>query len=248
VNLVVGSYPPVPGPAAAATVAAVRRAWARGAEVEVASPRPSAARHVLLRHGPSLGRELASLRRRLACDEIVVCAEPGWPFPAARAPLGTGASLAAGMAHAVGADRLVRTATAARTATALAGAIAGARRAELVLTGSRSDWEPLLPALAPLWPLLTVVVASSEPLAAAIRTGLPASAPMVRVAPVGAVFSASPAVGPLEPGELQPATRARRLAGRLARAVLGEREPAVHAYAAGLFRPVVRMVRSLVSP
>ena len=40
-SLVVGSYPPVPGPPAAATVAAVRRAWAAGREVVVVSPRPA---------------------------------------------------------------------------------------------------------------------------------------------------------------------------------------------------------------
>jgi hypothetical protein len=217
---------------------------------------------VLLRHGPPLGRELASLRRRLACDEIVVCAEPGWPFPAVGTTLAVGASLAAGgayaasIAHAGGTayvargDRVVRTASAARTASALAGALAGARRAELVLTGSGADWEALLPSLAPLWPLLTVVVVGSEPLATAIgAAAAPGSAPVVRVVlPVGTVFTARPAVGPLEPGELLPAMRARRLAGRLARNVLGQREPAVHAYAARLVRPLVPLLRRLVSP
>ena len=78
--LVVGSYPPVPGAPAAATVAAVRRAWDGGAEVVVVSPRPSAAPFVVPLAGPALGRELAKLRLAHACNEVVLCLEPGWPF------------------------------------------------------------------------------------------------------------------------------------------------------------------------
>ena len=43
--VVYGEYPPVAGPAADATLAAVRDRLAEGAEVEVVSPRPSAAHH-----------------------------------------------------------------------------------------------------------------------------------------------------------------------------------------------------------
>ncbi|MGH8993876.1 MAG: hypothetical protein ACRDZ7_20380, partial [Acidimicrobiia bacterium] len=43
--LVYGTYPPAPGPEAAATLAAVRSLLAEGAEVEVVSPWPSAAHH-----------------------------------------------------------------------------------------------------------------------------------------------------------------------------------------------------------
>ncbi|HET9773131.1 MAG TPA: hypothetical protein VFS16_19720, partial [Acidimicrobiia bacterium] len=43
--LIYGEYPPTPGPAAEATLAAVRARLAGGAEVEVVSPRPSAAHH-----------------------------------------------------------------------------------------------------------------------------------------------------------------------------------------------------------
>ena len=78
--LVVGSYPPVPGAAAAATVAAVRRAWDAGVEVVVVSPRPSAAPFVVPVAGTALGRELAKLRVAHACNEVVLCVEPGWPF------------------------------------------------------------------------------------------------------------------------------------------------------------------------
>ena len=82
--LVVGSYPPVPGAPAAATVAAVRRAWAGGSEVVVVSPRPSAAPFVVPVAGPALGRELAKLRLAHVCNEVVLCLEPGWPFAGQR--------------------------------------------------------------------------------------------------------------------------------------------------------------------
>jgi hypothetical protein len=111
--LVVGSYPPVPGAPAAATVAAVRRAWEGGAEVVVVSPRPSAAPFVVPLTGPALGRELAKLRVAHGCDELVLCLEPGWPF--AR-------SARSGPA-------------AARTARSLAEALGGFERAEVVVTG-----------------------------------------------------------------------------------------------------------------
>jgi hypothetical protein len=234
--LVVGSYPPVPGTPAAATVAAVQRTWAAGAEVVVASPRPSAAAHVVLRHGPALGRELAALRRRLGCDDVVICMEPGWPLTGA----GPGLS--------------------ARTTEALAGALLGTRRAELVITGSPAQWAPSLPALAPLWPAVTVVTTSSEALAAAVEAAVAGAGPRVRALPPGhapdgagvasRVQALPPGyaqdgagVGPLEPGELLWATRARRLAGRVARRALGRREPVVHACLARLLRPVLALVR-----
>jgi hypothetical protein len=246
--LVVGSYPPVPGAAAAATVAAVQRAWATGAEVVVASPRPSAAPYVLTRYGPALGRELAALRRCLGCDEVVLCLEPGWPLTAAGAgPMG-------------------------RTARALAGALLGAVRTELVITGPPSAWVPALPALATLAPAVTVVTAGSEGLAAALVAALPVTGPPVRALPATRPREPAPpatdpsgrppaasgpgvptlppgpgpagaTVGPLEPGELSLATRSRRLAGRAARGLLGPSEPAVHAYVARLVRPVILLVR-----
>jgi hypothetical protein len=111
--LVVGSYPPVPGAPAAATVAAVRRAWAQGAEVVVVSPRPSAAPFVVPVAGPELGRELAKLRVAHSCDELFLCLEPGWPF-ARGARSGPAA---------------------ARTARSLAEALGGFERAEVVVTG-----------------------------------------------------------------------------------------------------------------
>jgi hypothetical protein len=82
--LVVGSFPPAPGPAAAATVAAVRRAWADGQEVVVVSPRPSAALLVMPVAGVGVGPALSKWRRPsgatgsgAGCDDVVVCMEPG---------------------------------------------------------------------------------------------------------------------------------------------------------------------------
>lgn len=74
--LVVGSYPPVPGAAAEATFQAVKRLWAQGHEVEVASPRPSAAHY---RAWPFL--DLAKLVHLSGAERVVLCVEPGWPLP-----------------------------------------------------------------------------------------------------------------------------------------------------------------------
>ncbi|HET9058568.1 MAG TPA: hypothetical protein VFN61_01505 [Acidimicrobiales bacterium] len=74
--LVVGSYPPVPGAAAEATFAAVKQLWAQGHEVEVASPRPSAAHH---RAWPFV--DLEDLLHRSGAERLILCIEPGWPLP-----------------------------------------------------------------------------------------------------------------------------------------------------------------------
>jgi hypothetical protein len=101
-TLVVGSYPPVPGAPAAATVAAVQRAWESGAEVVVVSPRPSAAPFVVPLAGAALGRELAKLGVAHSCTDVVLCLEPGWPF-AGRARAGPPAARTArSLAEALG--------------------------------------------------------------------------------------------------------------------------------------------------
>jgi len=79
--LVVGSYPPIPLSAAAATVAAVRRAWAEGDEVTVVSPRLSAADLAVPVVGILAGHRLTSLRRYTASTRLVVVMEPGVPVP-----------------------------------------------------------------------------------------------------------------------------------------------------------------------
>jgi hypothetical protein len=218
VVLVVGSYPPVPGAPAAATVAAVRRAWDVGAEVVVASPRPSAAPFVVPLAGPALGREIAKLRLAHACNEVVLCLETGWPF-AGRARAGS---------------------TAARTARALTQALIGFERAELVVTGELGVAPE---ALALLWPSVEAITASSEEVASQLRA---AGGPVLRtidpfagsgLRPLDDDASNPQPVGPLEPAELLVVARGRRALGQVARRLLGRHAPAVRMYLRRLLRP-----------
>jgi hypothetical protein len=225
----VGSYPPVPGPAAAATLAAVRRAWASGDEVVVVSPRPSAAPVVMPLGGAAVGRELAKLGVAHGCQDVVLCLEPGWPFAA-------GARSQA-MASA---RRRPSARGDSRVARALAQALAGFERASLVVTGDLGV-EPRF--LAVLWPSVEDVVASSEATASQLRI---AGAPGVRaVEPFAGAGLLAPddeatgyqVVGPLEPAELLVVARGRRFVGLLARKALGRHAPAVRLYLRRLLRP-----------
>jgi hypothetical protein len=206
---VVGSYPPVPGPAAAATVAAVRRAWAVGQDVVVVSPRPSAAPFVLRSAGTrGVARDMVRLGRRHACDQVVLCIEPAWPVRG-------------------------RTDGGARS---LAAALSSFRHAEVVVTGEvGGDWG----LLARLWVAAELLTAGSEELAVSLRAaGAPsvrACEPYEGARERPSPFSAG-TVSPLEHGELLVRVRARRLLGRVARKVLGRRAPAVRAQ---LERPVL---------
>ena len=244
-SLVAGSYPPVPGLAAAATVAAVRRVWAAGGEVVVVSPRPSAAPVVMPMVGAPVGRGLVKFSRRgsgrrqmrnisatAACDEVVVCMEPGWPLPSRP-----------------GNNRQHR------AVRSLAAALSRFEGAELVVTG---DLGVAHDVLAGLWPAVERVTASSEDVASAMRG---AGAPNVRVVvpatsrgltvQTGVAGFAGFAglhgeVGPLEPAELLLVARGRRLLGRTARKLLGSRAPAVRAYlwrSGEALRPQVLWVR-----
>lgn len=84
--LVVGSYPPVPVPGAAATVAEVQRAWAAGDEVVVVAPRLSASHLTVAVHGLLAGRRLANVRRVTATDRLVIVVEDGYPLPSRPLP------------------------------------------------------------------------------------------------------------------------------------------------------------------
>ena len=229
--LVAGSYPPLPGEAPAATLAAVRRAWAGGAEVVVASPRPSAAKYVLA-SGKSLGRQLAALRRREGCDGVVLCVEPGWPLM----PVGSSRWRSFG-----GWRR--------RTARGLTNALLGFSQAEVVVTGAPDDLDDQLDGLAPLWPAVHRLTASSEVLRADLmaRTAQAARAgsgpvPALRVLEPQSGTGPLPlnrgGVGPLEPGELLLATRTRRALGRLFRKALGRHAPTVRVEMEKLMRTV----------
>jgi hypothetical protein len=84
--LVAGSYPPVPGPVSAAALGAVRRALAAGDDVEVVSPRPSAAHHTATLHGWRAAWALVRRGRAMRADTLVLCVEPGVPFAPGASP------------------------------------------------------------------------------------------------------------------------------------------------------------------
>jgi hypothetical protein len=81
-TLVVGSYPPIPLPSAAVSVAAVRAAWAAGDKVTVVSPRPSAAHLMVPITGPFAGHRLDHARKLSSATRVVLVVEPGFPVAA----------------------------------------------------------------------------------------------------------------------------------------------------------------------
>ncbi|MGC8626428.1 MAG: hypothetical protein ACP5VR_02540 [Acidimicrobiales bacterium] len=98
--MVVGSYPPVPGPATAATLGAVNRGWDRGCEVRMVGYRTGAAPLSVPIVGVLAGRRLEQARRHLGCPpQLVICLQPGVPFsdPEPAAQLATAAALALAM-------------------------------------------------------------------------------------------------------------------------------------------------------
>jgi hypothetical protein len=78
--IVAGSYPPIPVPAAGATIDAVRRSLSEGYEVRVVSPRPSAAHFSGPLIGLIAGHRLNRLRRLTASTRLVFCLEAEVPF------------------------------------------------------------------------------------------------------------------------------------------------------------------------
>jgi hypothetical protein len=98
--VVIGSYPPLPGPATAATLAAVRRAWETGADVRVVSYRTGAAEIAVPVLGPLAGRRLDQIRRLFANPpEVVLGLQRGVPFadPRPSQQMATAAGLAAAL-------------------------------------------------------------------------------------------------------------------------------------------------------
>lgn len=90
--LVVGSYPPVPLPEAAATAAAVAVFATNGDEVEILAPRPCAAHHTASFHSWRGALALARLARRF--DVVVLRLEGGFPVTARHARWRRAAGLA----------------------------------------------------------------------------------------------------------------------------------------------------------
>jgi hypothetical protein len=164
---------------------------------------------------------------------ITLCLEPGWPFGRGRRP---------------DPGQPLRPADLKRTARSLAAALSRFDQAELAVTGHLGVPRDVL---APLWPAVQRVTASSEDMADWLRA---AGAPgVVVVEPYagagirppgtgGVDLGPAGAVSPLEPAEWLLVTRGRRLLGRAARKVLGPRTPAVRAY---LLQAWSRALRSL---
>ncbi len=216
-RLVLGSYPPVPGEAAAATLAAVGRAWRDGREVVVVSPRVSAAHEVARLAGLGAARAVKRLAGAYGCSEVVLCLEPGMPF-SGRRPGGWRAR---------------------RSSRRLAGVLRSFQGAELVVTGDLG-----LPAkvLSPLWAAATTVTASSEAVARSAKaTGAGGARILDPYSGCGGdlTWCSTPmqaAVSPFEPGDLLLRRRLRRLLGTVGRKLLGRRAPAVRARLARLVR------------
>jgi hypothetical protein len=79
--VVIGSYPPFPGPATAATLAAVRRAWEAGQEVRVVSYRTGAGEITVPVTGPLAGWRLDHVRQHFGGPpELVMGLQRGVPF------------------------------------------------------------------------------------------------------------------------------------------------------------------------
>jgi hypothetical protein len=98
--VVIGSYPPLPGPATAATLAAVRRAWDAGADVRVVSYRTGAGEITVPVTGSLAGRRLDQIRHHFANPpEVVLGLQRGVPFsdPRPAQQLATAVGLAAAM-------------------------------------------------------------------------------------------------------------------------------------------------------
>ena len=177
--VVVGSYPPIPLPAAAATLDEAERARSGGGAVTVVSPRLSAADLAVPAAGALSGRRLANVRRYTGADHLILVAERGFPIPDGSPPR----QLAAALSLRQGLGRY--------------------RRVRLVLVGP-PGW--------PAW-LRRLVTSAADEVAE------------VRAAPAIAGLT------PLGPPEVEwrerPRLVARRLAGRGARLVFGERAPSV---------------------
>jgi hypothetical protein len=218
--LVVGSYPPMAGRAADATVAAQRRIWAAGEDAVVASPRVGAAHLVGRVAGVAAGHRLNQLRVGAQASAVVLCIEPGMPWPLD--------------ADHRWADRIGRE---------LARAMSRFARAEVVVTAPDGDLRIPLGALRPLWPLVARVIADSDATAAALKA---AGAPGVEVivpdpyskAPSGA--SPIPGTTVLGPVDVTPRERPRQVISIVARRVLGRHAPAVRARVATAVHAVNR--------
>jgi hypothetical protein len=222
--LVAGSYPPVQSAAASATVAAVRRGWENGREVEVVSPRPSAAHRTARLVGCRGALELSRLRRDVGADEVVLSMEPGVPL--SRRP--------GRWCHRVQAG-LLRTALA---------------RFSFVTVLATSDLDVDAASMRPLWPAVDEVVVSSDDEGRLLLARLGVPAGLIRVdgrghSPAPQVIRPLASVTPLGPPEWQWDERARHLIHLAGRKLLGRHASAVRARVLSVSRRARRVLHSI---
>ena len=221
-RLVVGSYPPVPSPASVATVAAVRRGWDEGREVEVVSPRPSAADQSARLVGFRAAWTLNQLRRTKRPDEVWLSLEEGMPLTAR-------------------ANRCRHRAE----ATAVAWVLKGYPRVVVLAT---SDMEVRSSSLAPLWRQVDGVVTPSEGEGRRLSARLGVPPRLIQVDPswVPEDRTVPPwprgVITPSGPREWEWSERLRHLAGPMARRLLGHHYDAVRARTSSLLRRAKAMV------
>ncbi|MGH9076983.1 MAG: glycosyltransferase [Acidimicrobiales bacterium] len=239
--LVVGSYPPVTGPAAAATLGAVRTAYAGGERVVVAAPRQGAAHLHARISGPVAGLRLDRLRRQSGATRLVLCAEAGLPVPT-------------GGEH--GPARRLEPAVLAwlqrRTVAGLVKALDRFEAVTMVVTG---DLEVPARVLRPLWPPVHQVQVGAGARGAGEltrRLGVPAGlagveAPAIRAVPAGGRGGApAPGLGGVTlwgPPEVLARERPRQAMSVAARAVLGPAAPTVRAWLVGARRRGMALIR-----
>jgi hypothetical protein len=202
-TLVVGSFPPVAGPASASTVAAVRRAWADGDEVVTASLRAASADLVARVAGPTAGWRLE--RARVAAGRpprLVLGLEAGLLGPGLSARRGVARAADLGQAL-IGVAGLVR-------------ALDRFDQVSVLLSGTLDLPAPLLDAL---WRHVDAVVVATGDEALAPGARVPSA--LVRTVDAYPVRPAIPGVTPVGPREVLPRDLPVVVAGIVGRLVFG---------------------------
>ncbi|MHB1533283.1 MAG: hypothetical protein ACYC1D_01465 [Acidimicrobiales bacterium] len=203
--LLFGSFPPVPGPATDATVAAARAAWSDAAGVTTLAARAGAAEGVCRLIGPLAGLRLEQARRRSGADRFVLILDSGVPFVAVR--YGTRALQA-----------LVA------WGTALGLAVALRRFAEVAVVLAVDPGVTPAP-LRRLWPGVDAVAVAPGCEALADRLGVPAALrrPLEGLVALDALAALASGVTVGGPPEVPAVDMPRWVVGQLARRLFGRR-------------------------
>ena len=226
--LVVGAFPPVPGPVTAVTLATVRRYVAEGLTVRTAAVRPGGAEIVVAATGPLAGRALTHLGARTGARRLVFALDEGVP---ARRPRPGVAGWVDRGAAAVAVRSLARAFGHFDDVTVLVAGEVG--------LGSRI--------LSPLWAVSRSVVVAGPP-ALAAGLGVPPARLEVVAAPPSLRGLVADGVTPRGPAEVTPVAMPRYVLGRAGRRVLGPRFMPVYTrvlVTQNRARNVVARVRSL---